>query len=251
MSTHTAVPDIAASASENATGTVLSVENVRASYDDQVALHGVSITVAPGECVAILGSNGAGKTTLMNSIAGTHRPIDGRITLDGHDISKLRASRVARSGVGYVPEGRGVFPELTVMDNLRLSVGRDTATTERIFAEFPPLKRCANQAAGTLSGGEQQMLSMAPAVVNDYRLLLIDELSLGLAPLIVAQLFEVLESIRARGIAIVLVEQFAQRALGLADRAYVMRKGSIVFEGVADDLAGDENRLHELYMGGA
>lgn len=248
MNIQTAVRDVPAIRS---TATVLAVENVRASYDDQVALHGVSITVAPGECVAILGSNGAGKTTLMNSIAGTHRPIEGQITLDGRDITKLRANRVARLGLGYVPEGRGVFPELTVMDNLRLSVGRDTATIERIFSEFPPLKRCANQAAGTLSGGEQQMLSMAPAVVNDYPVLLIDELSLGLAPLIVAQLFAVLETIRARGVAIVLVEQFAQRALALADRAYVMRKGSIVFEGIANDLAGDEDRLHKLYMGGA
>ena len=230
---------------------VLSVENVRAAYDDQTALHGVSMSVGPGECVAVLGSNGAGKTTLMNSIAGTHRPIHGKIVLDGHDVSTYRASRIAKLGLGYVPEGRGVFPELTVMDNLRLSVGRNQQAVEMVFEQFPPLKRCANQAAGTLSGGEQQMLSMAPALVNDYRVLLIDELSLGLAPLIVAQLFQVLETIRARGVAIVLVEQFAQRALALADTAYVMRKGTVVFKGEARELAGDDNRLHHLYMGGA
>ena len=230
---------------------VLTVENVRAAYDDQVALHGVSITVGRGECVAVLGSNGAGKTTLMNSIAGVHRPIQGKVVFDGQDISKLPGNRIVKLGLGYVPEGRGVFPELTVMDNLRLSVGRKPETTERVFAQFPPLKRCANQTAGTLSGGEQQMLSMAPAVVNDYRVLLIDELSLGLAPIIVAQLFEVLETIRLRGVAIVLVEQFAQRALAMADRTYVLRKGSVVFEGVARELAGDDDRLHHLYMGGA
>jgi len=239
------------SAGSTAVDHVLSVENVRAAYEDQVALHGVSISVRPGSCVAVLGSNGAGKTTLMNSIAGIHRPIDGQVFLDGRDISRLPGNRVTKLGLGYVPEGRGVFADLTVMDNLRLSVGRKSEVIEKVFEQFPPLKRCANQAAGTMSGGEQQMLSMAPALVNDYRVLLIDELSLGLAPIIVEQLFHVLRDIRARGVAILLVEQFAQRALAIADSAYVMRKGLIVFEGDARELAGDEDRLHHLYMGGA
>ena len=229
---------------------VLSVDNLRAAYEDQVALHGVSIAVRPGACVAILGSNGAGKTTLMNSIAGIHRPIKGSAVLDGRDISKLPGNRIARLGVGYVPEGRGVFADLSVMDNLRLSVGRDPDVLRRVFEQFPVLGERASQAAGTLSGGEQQMLSVAPALVNDYKVILIDELSLGLAPIVVEQLFRLLDTIRSRGVAMLLVEQFAQRALRLADWAYVLRKGRVVYDGAADELRGDEDRLHHLYMGG-
>lgn len=229
---------------------LLTVENVRAQYDDQVALHGVSMAIPAGACTAVLGSNGAGKTTLMNAIVGVHRPIQGRVVLDGRDVSRLPANRIVRLGVGYVPEGRGVFPELTVGENLRLAIGRDPALHQTVFDQFPVLHRFSNRLAGTLSGGEQQMLSIAPALVNDYRVLLIDELSLGLAPIIVEQLFGVLERIRERGVAIVLVEQFAQRALEMADSVYVLRKGRVVLHAAARDLRGDPERLHHLYMGG-
>jgi branched-chain amino acid transport system ATP-binding protein len=170
------------------------------------------------------------------------------VRLGDEGIERWTAHRVARSGVCYVPEGRGVFPDLTVMENLRLSVG--SSAYDRVFERFPALRALARRHAGVLSGGEQQMLAVAPAVVNDWRLLLVDELSLGLAPVIVDRLFELLTQIRSGGVSIVLVEQFAERALALADHAYVIRKGTIVFDGPAADLQGRANDLHALYLGG-
>lgn len=227
----------------------LEVTGVSARYDDQVALHGVSIRVDPGSCVAILGTNGAGKTTLLNSIAGLHRPIQGQVVLDGKHIEDMQGYQNSRAGICYIPEGRGVFPDLTVSENLQLSIGTGSSARSRLFNYFPQLKGYLNRPAGTLSGGEQQMVAMAPALVGDYELLLVDELSLGLAPLIVDKLFSVLAEIRASGVSILIVEQFAERALALADRAYVVRKGEIVFDGPASELQHNPDRLSALYLG--
>ena len=240
-----------ASASKFTGAAHLQTFNLEVAYDRQVALHGVSIDVAAGSCTAILGSNGAGKTTLMNAISGIHRPSRGRVELDGKRIDRLRGHDIAAAGVCYIPEGRGVFPDLTVAENLLLTIGRNAEVREQLFAQLPKLASLTGRQAGSLSGGEQQMLAIAPAVVGGYRLLMVDELSLGLAPMVVDDLFEHLARIRRSGVTIVMVEQFAERALALADFAYVLRKGHVVFSGPADDLRGDEEALHRLYMGGS
>lgn len=229
----------------------LRATNLRASYDNQTALHGVDLDVPAGSCVAILGSNGAGKTTLMNAISGIHRPIEGTIEFDGEPIGRMRGHEINAMGICYVPEGRGVFPDMTVAENLRLSVGRTPEKRRRVHEQLPRLEELMGRHAGNLSGGEQQMLSMAPAVAGGYRLLMVDELSMGLAPIIVDRLFDVLAEIRSTGMTILLVEQFAERALALADFAYVMRKGHVVFSGPAEALRGNESELHHLYMGGS
>jgi branched-chain amino acid transport system ATP-binding protein len=236
-------------AAPTAAATQLTVENLFASYDDQVVLHGIDIMVRPGECVSVLGANGAGKTTLMNAIAGIHQAWRGRIDLGGRSLAGLPAHQIAAAGICYIPQGRGVFPDISVADNLNISVGRDSAKRERVYDYFPVLRGYARRPAGTLSGGEQQMLAMAPALVGTYGLVLVDELSLGLAPMIVETLFTLLAEIRTRGVAILLVEQFAERSLALSDRAYVIRKGRVVFSGPAADLRGQQAQLHTLYLG--
>jgi branched-chain amino acid transport system ATP-binding protein len=229
----------------------LVVSGVSARYDRHAVVHGVDLEVRPGQFVSLLGANGAGKTTLLNSIAGLHPTWTGEIRLGDRDLRGLRGHQIAQSGVCYVPEGRGVLPDLTVMDNLRISIGKKKQVVDSFFEQFPQLVKCSRRPARTLSGGEQQMLAMAPAVIGSYQLLLVDELSLGLAPLVVEALFGVLEVIRKRGISILMVEQFAERALALSDTAYVMRKGYIVFHGPASSLRGQEEKLRELYMGSA
>jgi branched-chain amino acid transport system ATP-binding protein len=229
----------------------LIVSGVSARYDRHAVVHDVDLEVRPGEFVALLGANGAGKTTLLNSIAGVHRTWTGQVRLQGKDLGGLRGHQVADSGICYVPEGRGVFPDLTVNDNLRISIGRSKENLDAFFDRFPQLRKCARRPARTLSGGEQQMVAMAPAVMGEYQLLLVDELSLGLAPLVVEALFGVLDVIRERGVSVLMVEQFAERALALADTAYVMRKGYMVFNGPASSLRGKEERLRDLYLGTA
>lgn len=229
----------------------LRVSDLRAWYDNQVVLHGIDVDVPAGSCTTILGANGAGKTTLMNSIAGLHREARGEVELDGVSLRALRGYEIAKAGVCYIPEGRGVFPDLTVAENLRLSIGHDERARERVFSHFPVLATFARRPAGSLSGGEQQMLAVAPAVAGGYRLLLIDELSLGLAPIIVSRLFDLLREIRDTGVSILLIEQFAEQALAVSERAYVIRKGRVVYDGPSSALRGDEERLHELYMGPA
>jgi branched-chain amino acid transport system ATP-binding protein len=227
----------------------LSVANLYASYGDLAALRGVSINVPSGSCVAVLGANGAGKSTLLNAIAGLLRPIRGHITLGSERIDQLRSHKIVRQGICYIPQGRGVFPDLTVTENLRLSIGRNDADFARVFAYFPVLEKYARRIAGELSGGEQQMLATAPALVNDYRILMVDELSMGLAPIIVDMLYDLLTTTREQGKSMLLVEQFAERSLGLADTAYVLRKGEVVFDGEATLLRADEDLLHTLYIG--
>jgi branched-chain amino acid transport system ATP-binding protein len=249
LATHEGGEPATATSPHSQTTPALQVIDLRAAYGDQAVLHGVSLVVPPGACVAVLGTNGAGKTTLMNAIAGLHRPVGGQILLGDKRVEKWPAYQVARAGLCYIPEGRGLFPDLTVAENLRLAVGRSESLHRQFFEHFPALNSWAHRQAGTLSGGEQQMLAMAPAIVGDYQLLLIDELSLGLGPLIVEKLFGLVAAIRERGVAVVLVEQFAERALVLADHAYVIRKGRVVFDGASATLRHQPETLHSLYMG--
>jgi branched-chain amino acid transport system ATP-binding protein len=221
----------------------LTVSGVRVRYGQQVALHGVDIEVPAGSCAAVLGANGA--------ISGLNRPIEGEIWFGPVRIDSRAAHSIGGLGICHVPEGRGVFPNLTVAENLRLTLEGDEERTADAMERFPRLKDRLRQRAGTLSGGEQQMLAVAPAVVGGYRLLLVDELSLGLAPVIVDELFEVLAELRAGGTSMVIVEQFADRALELADHAYVLRKGTVAFRGPSAELRGDPDLLHRMYLGGA
>ncbi|MGH9035534.1 MAG: ABC transporter ATP-binding protein [Acidimicrobiia bacterium] len=227
----------------------LTARRVRVRYGDQVALHGVDVAVPAGSCVAVLGANGAGKSSLLGAISGLNRPIEGEIHFAGVRIDRRPAHRIGALGICHVPEGRGVFPSLTVAENLRLAL-RDEDEVALAVERFPRLGERINQRAGTLSGGEQQMLAVAGAVVGGYRLLQVDELSLGLAPVIVDELFSVLAGLRAEGTSMVIVEQFAERALELADHAYVLRKGTVAFRGPASELRGDADLLHRLYLGG-
>jgi branched-chain amino acid transport system ATP-binding protein len=209
----------------------LRVRGVRVRYGEQVALHGVDLDVPVG------------------AISGLNRPIEGEIVCAGAPIHRRPAHRIGSLGICHVPEGRGVFPSLTVAENLRLALG-DEDRVALAVERFRRLGERLNQRAGTLSGGEQQMLAVAPAVIGGYRLLLIDELSLGLAPVIVDELFEVLAGLRAEMTSMVIVEQFAERALELADHAYVLRKGTVAYRGAAAELRGDPDLLHRLYLGG-
>ena len=227
------------------TSALLEVEGLRVSYGDAQALFGVDLTVQPGEVVAVLGPNGAGKSTLAGSVSGLVRPIKGTIRFDGDDIGGWPSHRIARSGLAHIPEGRGIFPSLPVIDNLRMRLRRVGGRAEReaaiakAFELFPVLGNRRRQRAGTLSGGEQQMLALAPVLAAPPRLLVADELSLGLAPLLVDAIFSTLEQARSQGVTIVLIEQFVHRALAFADRAVILQRGTIGWEGRASD-AGAE-----------
>jgi branched-chain amino acid transport system ATP-binding protein len=228
----------------------LVLEGVDTHYGSHAALIGVDLVVPAGSCVAVLGSNGSGKSTLLNSIAGLVPTTRGSVSLGADRIDGLPAHKIARRGVCYVPEGRGVFPDLTVLENLAISIGSDEAKRDVVFGYFPALEQRARRLAGTMSGGEQQMLAVAPAIVGEYSVLMLDELSLGLAPLVVEVLYDALVTSRHVGSSMLIVEQFAERALALADVAYVLRKGRVVFHGPAADLAADPDALHALYIGG-
>jgi branched-chain amino acid transport system ATP-binding protein len=229
----------------------LVVSGLRVRYGEQVALHGVDVEVPAGSCVAVLGANGAGKTSLLAAISGLHRPVEGEIRFGSVRIDRRPAHRIGELGICHVPEGRGVFPNLSVAENLRLTLEGDEEKVEAALERFGRLRERLRQRAGTMSGGEQQMLAVAPAVVGGYRLLLVDELSLGLAPVVVDELFSVLADLRAAGTAMVIVEQFADRALELADHAYVLRKGTVAYRGAAAELQGNPDLLHRMYLGGS
>jgi branched-chain amino acid transport system ATP-binding protein len=206
-----------------------------------------------GALVALLGANGAGKSTLMRAIAGLHRPVSGRVLLLGRDIGLYAAHRIARSGVTLVPEGRQVFAELSVTDNVlmgALALGRRAAAgeVERVIARFPMLDKLRDKRAGLLSGGEQQMLAIARGLAARPQIVMLDEPSLGLAPAIVEGLYQVLEQLRAEGTTILLVDQMARLALSIADRAYVIQSGRVVQQGSADDVRNDA-ALEKAYLG--
>ncbi len=230
-------------AAPTATHPLLRVVDVSAGYGSIAVLEGMSITLGEGEVVTVLGPNGAGKTTLLRVISGVVPPRAGRIEFAGETIKRPSAHKVSRLGVGHVPEGRAIFPGLSVADNLTLgtfALGRDRDEVKEVYDNvldlFPPLKPRLTQAGGTLSGGEQQMLAIARALMGKPRVLLLDEPSLGLSPLMVDRVFDSLPLIRAEGVSILVVEQNLTHALSLADRGYVMNRGRVVLEGTADEL---------------
>jgi branched-chain amino acid transport system ATP-binding protein len=232
---------------------LLRLRNVESRYGNFVALSDVSLVVPEGSVVALLGPNGVGKTTLLRTVSGMLEPTRGRIEFDGARIDGLPDYRIARLGLAHIPEGRGIFPGLTVRENLTMATfagnGSAAAALERVHGLFPILEQRAEQTAGTLSGGEQQMLSLARAVISKPRLLMVDELSLGLAPRVVKELFGTLERIRADGTTILLVEQYVRYALRLADIVVIMHKGRVAFIGEPGELA-HEGKLVEAYLGG-
>jgi branched-chain amino acid transport system ATP-binding protein len=233
---------------------MLTLENVSVNYGAIEALTGISMHVEKGEVVTLIGANGAGKTTTLRTITGLLQPTNGRITFEGEDISGKATHRLVARGISMSPEGRGVFANLSVRENLQMGayLNKDkrsiAADMERAFQMFPRLKEREAQKAGTLSGGEQQMLAIGRALMSKPRLLLLDEPSLGLAPLVVHTIFEAIDEIRSKGTTILLVEQNAHAALGHSDRAYVLETGRIVMEGPSKELAADP-KIKEAYLG--
>jgi branched-chain amino acid transport system ATP-binding protein len=233
---------------------LLSLSNLRAAYGQVEVLKGISLTVAPGEIVTVIGANGAGKTTTLMCISGINKLRAGEVRFAGEDISRRPAHEIARLGIRQSPEGRKIFPRLTVIENLEMGAfGRTdqrgiAADAEKCFNLFPILKERRSQPGGTLSGGEQQMLAIARALMGQPKLLLLDEPSLGLAPMVVSKIFEVIRELNQEGIAILLVEQNARLALKLAHRGYVMETGTITLTDSAAALLANP-RVKEAYLG--
>jgi branched-chain amino acid transport system ATP-binding protein len=233
---------------------LLELENVNSYYGKIHALKGVSLTVEEGEIVSLIGGNGAGKTTTLRSISGLLHPKEGSVRLMGKDITHMAPNYVHKEGLGLVPEGRGIFPRLTVLENLEMGayIEKDkVAIAKRIehaFVLFPRLRERSSQKGGTLSGGEQQMLATARGLMSNPKILLMDEPSMGLAPVLVDQIFDVIKELNAQGTTILLVEQNALMALGIAHRAYVLQTGRIVLSGKASDVAADES-VRKAYLG--
>jgi branched-chain amino acid transport system ATP-binding protein len=227
---------------------VLEVDGIHTYYDESHVLHGVSLRVAAGEVVALLGRNGAGKTTAIRSIVGFTPPRAGRVLFEGQAIERWPAYRIARRGLALVPQGRRIFAPLSVRENLLLGARAEGWTLERVFELFPRLRERQAQLGGTLSGGEQQMLAIARALLTNGRLLLLDEPSEGLAPLIVREIGTILTALKAERLSLLLVEQNYHLALRVADRVYVMNKGRIVYEGTPAGLEADEE-VKRRYLG--
>jgi branched-chain amino acid transport system ATP-binding protein len=229
---------------------LLELVDVTAGYDGITALRSVSLNVRAGEVMALLGPNGAGKTTVLRIAAGAHTPSSGHLLIGGREVAGARPRDLAAAGVCLIPEGRGVFPNLSVRDNLRMMTftGRSREHVEEIaFARFPVLAKRCSSPAGTLSGGEQQMLALARGLATDPAVLLLDELSMGLAPLVVSRLYDEVADIAREGVAVLIVEQFAAAVLDIADRAAVLVRGRIARQGPAD--AGLQEELAALYLG--
>ena len=233
---------------------LLQVEQLALAYGGIQAVKGVDLQVFPGELVSLIGSNGAGKTTTLKAITGGMRAQAGRIRYQGGDIAGLGAWDLVRQGLCMVPEGRGIFGRMTILENLQMGAyirdgaAQIQADIDRIFTTFPRLKERRSQLAGTLSGGEQQMLAMGRALMAQPKLLLLDEPSMGLSPLMVDKIFEVIQGVAAQGMTILLVEQNARRALQIADRAYVMESGLITLNGAAKNLL-DDPKVRAAYLG--
>ncbi|WP_044530792.1 ABC transporter ATP-binding protein [Herbaspirillum sp. B65] len=232
---------------------MLQFDKVHTHYGAIEALHGVSLTVEQGEIVTLIGANGAGKTTLLMTLCGRPRASSGRVIFEGQDITGLPTHEIMRRGLAISPEGRRVFPSLSVLENLKM--GAFFASNEEIeqgiayvFGLFPRLKERAAQRAGTMSGGEQQMLAIGRALMSKPRLLLLDEPTLGLAPLVIAQIFEIIRTIRASGVTVFLVEQNANKALGVADRGYVLENGHVVMSDTGANLLANSD-VRKAYLG--
>jgi branched-chain amino acid transport system ATP-binding protein len=229
---------------------LLAVRDLDAGYLGIPAVRGLSFEVHRGEVVALLGPNGAGKTTTLSTIAGLLRPLSGEVVFDGRPVGGIAADRLARDGLSLVPEDRALFFDLTARENLRLARRGESMSESEVLEMLPELEKCLGRKAGVLSGGEQQMLSLARGLMSRPRLLLVDEMSLGLAPVIVERLMPVLRRIAEElGTAVMFVEQHVPQALELADRAYVMVSGSIVLQGTAAELRQDRELLEASYLG--
>ena len=227
---------------------MLELDGIHTYYGESHVLHGVSLRVAPGEAVALLGRNGAGKTTAIRSIVGFTPPRAGRVLFEGQAIERWPAYRIARRGLALVPQGRRIFAPLSVRENLLLGARSEGWTLERVFELFPRLRERQAQLGGTLSGGEQQMLAIGRALLTNGRLLLLDEPSEGLAPRIVREIGTILTALKAEHLSLLLVEQNYHLALRVADRVYVMNKGQIVYEGTPAGLEADEE-IKRRYLG--
>lgn len=235
--------------------TILEIKDLHASYGNIRAVRGVDVHIEKGWIAALLGSNGAGKTTMLKAVSGLIQPDRGQILMEGHQIQSLTPNRINRMGIVQAPEGRQIFPELTVEENLRIgaftvkSRGQVRKNLDRVYGYFPVLKERTGQIAGTLSGGEQQMLAIARALMANPKILLLDEPSLGLAPMIVRSIFQIVKDINSEGTTVLIVEQNALQTLKIADYAYVLEVGKIHSEGSARDLIQDKN-LIDAYLGG-
>lgn len=234
---------------------MLKVENLSIKYGSIEAVKNVSFEVNEGEVVTLIGANGAGKTSILRTISGLVRPTEGIISYLGNDIHKTPARKIVAEGLAQVPEGRHVFAGLTVMENLEMGAflhknkEENTALLKKVFQRFPRLEERKNQDAATLSGGEQQMLAMGRALMSRPKLLLLDEPSMGLAPIFIQEIFDIIEDIKAQGTTVLLIEQNANKALSIADRGYVLETGKVVLSGTGKELlASDEVR--KAYLGG-
>jgi len=233
---------------------MLTVENLSVRYGMIQAVRDVSFQVNQGEIVSLIGANGAGKTTILRTISGLIRPSEGNITFEGRTIEKEAPQKIVASGLSQVPEGRHVFPGLTVQENLEMGafLRKDSGVKEdyeQVFAKFPVLKERKNQDAATLSGGEQQMLVMGRALMSKPKLLLLDEPSMGLAPIFIREIFSIIQEIKQQGTTVLLIEQNANMALSIADRGYVLETGKIVLEGTGTELLSSES-VKKAYLGG-
>ena len=232
---------------------MLEIQSLRAGYGALEVLHGIDLTISEGEIVAVLGSNGAGKTTLNANISGLYRAFGGSIRFKGDDILNHRPEQIVAAGIIHVPEGRRVFPNMDVRENLELGAyrrarPRRSQNLDRVLAVFPRLEERLGQEAGTLSGGEQQMLAIGRGLMAEPRLLILDEPSLGLSPLLVEEMFDLIRRLHDDGLSILLVEQNVVQSLEIADRAYVLKNGTIAMQGAAADLIKDED-LRRSYLG--
>ncbi len=240
--------------SEARTNSLLRVDDIHVYYGSIHAIKGISFEVNEGEIVTLIGANGAGKSTTLNTVSGLLKPRSGMITFEGRSIVGIGASKVVGLGMALCPEGRRVFQQMTVRENLEMGgftrpAEEISQSLENVFTRFPRLKEREKQVAGTLSGGEQQMLAMGRALMSKPKLLMLDEPSMGLAPILVEQIFDIIKELHASGTTILLVEQNAQMALSVADRAYVLGTGKITIEGPARDVLADD-RVRAAYLGG-
>ena len=232
---------------------MLTVNDIHVYYGPIHAIKGVSFDVQDGEIVALIGANGAGKSTILKTVSGLLHPKTGSIVFGGEDITKTEPHKIVKKGLAHVPEGRRIFLQMTVMENLEMGAftqkGVSEEDLERVFEHFPRLKERRKQIAGTLSGGEQQMLAIGRALMSHPKLLMLDEPSMGLAPILVEQIFQIIEDLNQAGTTILLVEQNAGMALEIADRAYVLETGNITLQGTGEELMRSEE-VRKAYLGG-
>ena len=233
---------------------ILEINDIEVFYGMIQAIKGVSFEVNEGEVIALIGANGAGKTTILHTITGLLSPKKGSVIFEGQDITKAPAHKIVSLGIAHVPEGRRVFAELTVFENLKMGAytrkdkNEIAQTLEMVYKRFPRLEERKNQLAGTLSGGEQQMLAMGRALMSHPKIIVMDEPSMGLSPILVNQIFDIIEEVSKSGTTVLLVEQNAKKALSIADRAYVLETGKIVLDGDAKELLNDDS-IKKAYLG--